>query len=219
MSKEKEKKDEELKTDKAEDKKADQAKEEKADKSKDTEEKKSSDKADTKEAAKDKTSEDKEKSKDKKSDKDDKKKEDPRDAKIKSLQDQLLRQMAEFDNFRKRTEKEKSNMYSAGAGDVIKKFIEVLDNFERGLKDVPEDTDDAFQKGMLAIYKQFKSTIDGLGVKEIDALGKTFDPNYHNAVMHEDNPDKGEQEIVQVLQKGYTYNDKVLRYAMVKVAN
>ena len=117
------------------------------------------------------------------------------------------------------TEKEKASMYSAGAGDVIAKFLPVLDNFERGLADVSDDTDDAFQKGILAIYKQFKTALDGLGVQEIDALGKTFDPNFHNAVMHVDDKDKGEQEIVEVLQKGYTYNDKVIRYAMVKVAN
>ena len=135
------------------------------------------------------------------------------------LEDKNLRMMAEFDNFRKRTEKEKSSMYSSGAGDVITKFLPVLDNFERGLADVKDDTEDAFQKGMLAIYKQFKTAIDDLGVKEIDALGKTFDPNFHNAVMHVDDADKGEQEIVEVLQKGYTYNDKVIRYAMVKVAN
>ena len=161
----------------------------------------------------------KEEKKDDKKDKKDKKKKDPKDEKIASLQDQVLRQMAEFDNFRKRTEKEKSSMYTSGAGDVITKFLPILDNFERGLADVKEDTDDAFQKGMLAIYKQFKKALDDLGVKEIDALGKTFDPNFHNAVMHVDDKDKGDQEIVEVLQKGYTYNDKVIRYAMVKVAN
>lgn len=110
-------------------------------------------------------------------------------------------------------------MYGAGAGDVIVKFLPVLDNFERGLADVPEDTEDAFAKGMLAIYKQMKTAIEELGVKEIDALGATFNPDLHNAVMHVDDEEKGEQEIVEVLMKGYTYNDKVIRYAMVKVAN
>ncbi|MGN0241381.1 MAG: nucleotide exchange factor GrpE [Candidatus Weimeria sp.] len=205
MSEEKEKKDEKLKEPETDEKAVDKAEEKTAEKDSGT--KKADDKA--------------EKSDDKKPEakKDKKEKTDPKDDKIKSLQDQVLRQMAEFDNFRKRTEKEKASMYSAGAGDVIAKFLPVLDNFERGLSGVSEDTDDAFQKGILAIYKQFKTALDGLGVQEIDALGKTFDPNFHNAVMHVDDKDKGDQEIVEVLQKGYTYNDKVIRYAMVKVAN
>lgn len=203
MSEEKEKKDEEVKKDTSEEK------EKAPEKDKTSDEKKE-----------DKASEDKTDKEDKKPDKKkDKKKEDPRDEKIKSLQDQVLRQMAEFDNFRKRTEKEKSSMYYAGASDVIAKVLPVIDNFERGLADVKEDTEDAFQKGMLAIYKQLLHGLDELGVKEIEAEGKKFDPNFHNAVMHVDDADKGEQEVVEVLQKGYTYHDKVVRYAMVKVAN
>ena len=203
MSEEKEKKDEEVKKDTSEEK------EKAPEKDKTSDEKKE-----------DKASEEKTDKEDKKPDKKkDKKKEDPRDEKIKSLQDQVLRQMAEFDNFRKRTEKEKSSMYDAGASDVIAKVLPVIDNFERGLADVKEDTEDAFQKGMLAIYKQLLHGLDELGVKEIEAEGKKFDPNFHNAVMHVDDADKGEQEIVEVLQKGYTYHDKVVRYAMVKVAN
>ena len=203
MSEEKEKKDEEVKKDTSEEK------EKAPEKDKTSDEKKE-----------DKASEDKTDKEDKKPDKKkDKKKEDPRDEKIKSLQDQVLRQMAEFDNFRKRTEKEKSSMYDAGASDVIAKVLPVIDNFERGLADVKEDTEDAFQKGMLAIYKQLLHGLDELGVKEIEAEGKKFDPNFHNAVMHVDDADKGEQEVVEVLQKGYTYHDKVVRYAMVKVAN
>ena len=203
MSEEKEKKDEEVKKDTSEEK------EKAPEKDKTSDEKKE-----------DKASEEKTDKEDKKPDKKkDKKKEDPRDEKIKSLQDQVLRQMAEFDNFRKRTEKEKSSMYDAGASDVIAKVLPVIDNFERGLADVKEDTEDAFQKGMLAIYKQLLHGLDELGVKEIDAEGKKFDPNFHNAVMHVDDADKGEQEVVEVLQKGYTYHDKVVRYAMVKVAN
>ena len=210
MSEEKEQKDtKEVKEETSEEKASEEKKPEKK-KEADTSEEKKESKED------DKPSEDKKKGP---FGKDKKKKPDPKDEEIKSLKDQVLRQMAEFDNFRKRTEKEKSSMYSSGAGDVITKFLPVLDNFERGLADVKDDTDDAFQKGMLAIYKQFKTAIDDLGVKEIDALGKTFDPNFHNAVMHVDDADKGEQEIVEVLQKGYTYNDKVIRYAMVKVAN
>lgn len=203
MSEEKEKKDEEVKKDTSEEK------EKAPEKNKTSDEKKE-----------DKASEEKTDKEDKKPDKKkDKKKEDPRDEKIKSLQDQVLRQMAEFDNFRKRTEKEKSSMYDAGASDVIAKVLPVIDNFERGLADVKEDTEDAFQKGMLAIYKQLLHGLDELGVKEIEAEGKKFDPNFHNAVMHVDDADKGEQEVVEVLQKGYTYHDKVVRYAMVKVAN
>lgn len=203
MSEEKEKKDEEVKKDTSEEK------EKAPEKDKTSDEKKE-----------DKASDEKTDKEDKKPDKKkDKKKEDPRDEKIKSLQDQVLRQMAEFDNFRKRTEKEKSSMYDAGASDVIAKVLPVIDNFERGLADVKEDTEDAFQKGMLAIYKQLLHGLDELGVKEIEAEGKKFDPNFHNAVMHVDDADKGEQEIVEVLQKGYTYHDKVVRYAMVKVAN
>ena len=210
MSEEKEQKDtKEVKEETSEEKASEEKKPEKK-KEADTSEEKKESKED------DKPSEDKKKGP---FGKDKKKKPDPKDEEIKSLKDQVLRQMAEFDNFRKRTEKEKSSMYSSGAGYVITKFLPVLDNFERGLADVKDDTEDAFQKGMLAIYKQFKTAIDDLGVKEIDALGKTFDPNFHNAVMHVDDADKGEQEIVEVLQKGYTYNDKVIRYAMVKVAN
>ncbi|MDY3991388.1 MAG: nucleotide exchange factor GrpE [Lachnospiraceae bacterium] len=203
MSEEKEKKDEEVKKDTSEEK------EKAPEKDKTSDEKKE-----------DKASEEKTDKEDKKpGKKKDKKKEDPRDEKIKSLQDQVLRQMAEFDNFRKRTEKEKSSMYDAGVSDVIAKVLPVIDNFERGLADVKEDTEDAFQKGMLAIYKQLLHGLDELGVKEIEAEGKKFDPNFHNAVMHVDDADKGEQEVVEVLQKGYTYHDKVVRYAMVKVAN
>ncbi len=203
MSEEKEKKDEEVKKDTSEEKKKAPEKDKTSDEKKE-----------------DKASEEKTDKEDKKPDKKkDKKKEDSRDEKIKSLQDQVLRQMAEFDNFRKRTEKEKSSMYDAGASDVIAKVLPVIDNFERGLADVKEDTEDAFQKGMLAIYKQLLHGLDELGVKEIEAEGKKFDPNFHNAVMHVDDADKGEQEVVEVLQKGYTYHDKVVRYAMVKVAN
>ena len=203
MSEEKEKKDEEVKKDTSEEKETAPEKDKTSDEKKE-----------------DKASEEKTDKEDKKPDKKkDKKKEDPRDEKIKSLQDQVLRQMAEFDNFRKRTEKEKSSMYDAGASDVIAKVLPVIDNFERGLADVKEDTEDAFQKGMLAIYKQLLHGLDELGVKEIEAEGKKFDPNFHNAVMHVDDADKGEQEVVEVLQKGYTYHDKVVRYAMVKVAN
>ncbi len=144
-------------------------------------------------------------------------KKDKKDEKIEDLMDRLQRQMAEFDNFRKRTEKEKSVMYDGGARDVIEKILPVVDNFERGLAGADEDT--PFVDGMNKIYKQLVTVLTDLGVTPIEAVGQTFDPNYHNAVMHEDNPDAGENEITQELQKGYMYKDTVLRYSMVKVAN
>ena len=144
-------------------------------------------------------------------------KKDKKDEKIEDLMDRLQRQMAEFDNFRKRTEKEKSVMYDGGARDVIEKILPVVDNFERGLAGADEDT--PCVDGMNKIYKQLVTVLTDLGVTPIEAVGQTFDPNYHNAVMHEDNPDAGENEITQELQKGYMYKDTVLRYSMVKVAN
>ena len=205
MSEKKEKKDEELKEPKSEEEAS----------------KKAEEKTESKEAGTEKTDDKSKETNEKKpeSKKDKKEKTDPKDEKIKSLQDQVLRQMAEFDNFRKRTEKEKASMYSAGAGDVIAKFLPVLDNFERGLADVSDDTDDAFQKGIFAIYKQFKTALDGLGVQEIDALGKTFDPNFHNAVMHAEDEELGENTVSEEFQKGYKYKDAVLRHSMVKVVN
>ena len=139
---------------------------------------------------------------------------------IKELQDKYQRQIAEFDNFRKRTEKEKSQMYAMGAKDVLEKMLEVLDNFERGLEAVDEESkDDAFVQGMQMVYKQMLETLDKLGVKPIEAVGKPFDPDYHNAVMHEDNEEAGENEVVEEFQKGYLYHDDVIRHSMVKVAN
>ena len=139
---------------------------------------------------------------------------------IKERQDNYQRQIAEFDNFRKRTEKEKSQMYAMGAKDVLEKMLEVLDNFERGLEAVSEeDQDDAFVQGMQMVYKQMLETLDKLGVKPIEAVGKPFDPDYHNAVMHEDSEDAGENEVVEEFQKGYLYHDDVIRHSMVKVAN
>ena len=142
---------------------------------------------------------------------------DKKDEKIAELTDRLQRQMAEFDNYRKRTEKEKASMYDMGAGDVITKFLAVGDNFERGLKNA--DTSDPFVDGMMKVYKQFKKVLDDLGVTAIEAEGKEFDPAFHNAVMHEENPDVGENIVTQELQKGYKYKDTVIRHSMVKVAN
>lgn len=146
------------------------------------------------------------------------KKKDKRDQQIEELTDQLKRNMAEFDNFRKRTEKEKSAMYEIGAKDVIEKILPVIDNFERGLKAVPEGGD-AFAEGMNMIYKQLLKTLEDLGVKPIEAVGQPFDPNFHNAVMHIEDENFGENVIAEEFQKGYLYRDSVVRHSMVKVAN
>ena len=147
-------------------------------------------------------------------------KKDPKDEKIEELQDRLKRQMAEFDNFRKRTEKEKSAMYEIGARDIIEKILPVLDNFERGLAAVPEDVkDSSFAEGVTMIYKQFVKTLEDAGVEAIEAKGQQFDPNLHNAVMHIEDDAYGENEISQELQKGYKYRGTVIRHSMVQVAN
>lgn len=147
-------------------------------------------------------------------------KKDPKDVQIEDLQDRLKRQMAEFDNFRKRTEKEKSSMYEIGARDIIEKILPVLDNFERGLASVPDDLKGgSFAEGVEMIYKQFVKTLEDAGVEAIEALGQQFDPNLHNAVMHVDDDSFGENEISQELQKGYKYRGTVVRHSMVQVAN
>ena len=149
-----------------------------------------------------------------------KKKKDERDEKIEELSDKLLRQMAEFDNFRKRTEKEKSAMYEIGAKDIIEKLLPVVDNFERGLAAVPEEQkEDAFVTGMEMIYKQMMTMLEGVGVKPIEAVGQEFNPELHNAVMHVEDENVGENVVVEEFQKGYTYRESVVRYSMVKVAN
>lgn len=147
-------------------------------------------------------------------------KKDKKDEKIEELTDKLTRQMAEFDNYRKRTEKEKSGMYEIGAKDVIEKILPVIDNFERGLAAVPEDQkEDSFVTGMEMIYKQIMTTLDGIGVKPIEAVGQEFNPDLHNAVMHVEDEELGENIVAEEFQKGYTYRDSVVRYSMVKVAN
>lgn len=149
-----------------------------------------------------------------------KKKKDKKDEKIEELTDRLTRQMAEFDNFRKRTEREKSQMYEVGAKDVIDKILPVVDNFERGLGAVTEEEkEDPFVKGMEQIYKQLMTTLEGIGVKPIEAVGNEFDPDFHNAVMHVEDEEVGENIIVEEFQKGYMYRDSVVRHSMVKVAN
>lgn len=126
------------------------------------------------------------------------------------------RSLAEFDNFRKRTIKEKSNMYDRGKSEVVEKLLPILDNFERALSHI-EDEKNA--EGIEMIYKQYLSVLDDLGVEEIDAVGKEFDPNLHNAVMHEENDEYGENVVIEVLQKGFIYKEKVLRHSLVRVAN
>ena len=149
-----------------------------------------------------------------------KKKKDPRDEKIEELNDRVMRQMAEFENFRKRTEKEKSTMYEMGARDMIEKILPIVDNFERGLASIPEDAKGTpFAEGMEKIYKQFQKTLEDAGVKAIEAVGKEFDPNLHNAVMHVEDESLGENVVAEELLKGYTYRDSVVRHSMVKVAN
>ena len=143
-----------------------------------------------------------------------------KDEQIEDLTDRLRRQMAEFENFRKRTEKEKSQMFDMGAKTIVEKVLPVIDNFERGLAAVPEDKkEDAFVVGMDKIYKQFLTTLEEAGVKPIEAVGQEFDPNFHNAVMHVEDEGLGENIVAEELQKGYMYRDAVVRHSMVKVAN
>ena len=147
-------------------------------------------------------------------------KKDKKDEKIEELTDKLTRQMAEFDNFRKRTEKEKSQMYEVGAKDIIEKILPVVDNFERGLDAVKEeDKEDPFVQGMEKVYKHLLTTLEGIEVKPIAAVGQPFDPNFHNAVMHVEDENFGENIVAEEFQKGYTYRDSVVRHSMVKVAN
>jgi len=134
--------------------------------------------------------------------------------------DKYLRCLAEFDNYRKRTDKEKAMMFSAGAVAVVAALLPVIDNFERAFKSPPEaGTDDPFYKGIEIIYNQMRAKLESLGVKEIEAVGKQFDTSLHEAVMHVEDESFGENEVVEELQKGYIYNDKVIRHSMVKVAN
>ena len=149
-----------------------------------------------------------------------KKKKDKKDEQIEELTDKVKRQMAEFDNFRKRTEKEKSQMYDMGAKTIVEKILPVIDNFERGLAAVPEDNkEDAFVVGMDKIYRQMLTVLEEAGVTPIEAVGAEFDPNFHNAVMHVEDETLGENVVAEELQKGYMYRDTVVRHSMVKVAN
>lgn len=147
-----------------------------------------------------------------------KKKKDKKDEQIEELNDRLKRQMAEFENFRKRTDKEKQAMFDTGAKSVIEKILPVVDNFERGLATVPEESkEDPFVDGMNRIYKQLMTELENIGVKPIEAVGQEFDPNLHNAVMQVESDEYESGVIAQELQKGYTYHDMVVRHSMVGV--
>ena len=148
------------------------------------------------------------------------KKKDPKDEKIDELNDKLRRSMAEFDNYRKRTDKEKSAMYEIGAKDVIEKILPIVDNFERGLATpIVDEADQPFADGMQMIYKQLMKQLEDLGVKPIEAIGKEFDPNFHNAVMQVESEEYETGFVAQELQKGYLYKDTVIRHSMVAVVS
>ena len=141
-------------------------------------------------------------------------------AKIDELNDKCLRQMAEFENFRKRTDKEKEAMFETGAKSVIEKILPVIDNFERGFDALTdEDKDSKFAEGMKMIYKQLMDELDKIQVKPIEAVGKEFDPNLHNAVMQTESDEYESGIVAQELQKGYTYRDQVVRHSMVAVVS
>ena len=143
-----------------------------------------------------------------------------KDQKIDELNDRLMRNMAEFDNFRKRSEKEKSMMYDMGVKSIVEKILPIVDNFERGLGTITEkEKESAFAQGIELIYRQLLTSLDDIGLKPIDAVGKEFDPNLHNAVMHGEDENFGENIVSDEFQKGYRYRDMVVRHSMVKVVN
>ncbi len=147
-----------------------------------------------------------------------KKKKDKKDEEIENLTDRLKRQMAEFENFRKRTDKEKSQMFDMGAKTIVEKILPVIDNFERGLASVPEDNqDDPFVSGMQMVYKQLMTELEAAGVKAIECAGEEFNPDFHNAVMQVESEELESGTIAQELQKGYMYKDSVVRHSMVSV--
>ena len=146
-----------------------------------------------------------------------KKKKDKKDEKIEELTDQLKRQMAEFDNFRKRTEKEKASMFDMGVRSAVEKILPIVDNFERGLNVRKEEERTPFSDGMEMVYKQLQTVLEGMDVKPIEAVGQPFDPNFHNAIMQDTESDAPDNTVVEEFQKGYTYKGTVIRYSMVKV--
>lgn len=173
--------------------------------------------AENKESASEEVKEEAEKSEEKEPSK--KEKKDPLKEKLDELNDRLIRQVAEFDNFRKRTDREKAQMFEQGQGSVLEKLLPIVDNFERGLAAVPEDEKDgAFADGMNKIYKQLIKQLEDLGVTPIEAVGKEFDPNLHNAVMQVESEEYESGIVAQELQKGYMFHDTVLRHSMVGVS-
>ena len=147
-------------------------------------------------------------------------KKDPYKEKFEEMQDKYMRQVAEFDNFRKRTEKEKSQMFDNGAMNVLNKILPVIDNFERGFDMVEEtDRDDAFVDGMNKVYKQLMTELENMGVTPIEAVGKEFDPNIHNAVMQVESDEYDSGIVAQEMLRGYMYHDNVLRFSMVAVVS
>ena len=172
----------------------------------------------TEEVTSEEATESKDEAKEKKGFKKKEKKKDKRDEQIEQLTDRVTRQMAEFENFRRRTEQEKAQMFGMGAKNIIEKILPVVDNFERGLATVEEGAD-PFSDGMLMIYKQLLTTLEEAGVKPIEAVGQEFNPDFHNAVMHVEDEEVGENIVVEEFQKGYMFGDTVVRHSMVKVAN
>ena len=149
-----------------------------------------------------------------------KNKKDKKDEKIEELTDRLTRQMAEFDNFRKRTEKEKSQMYEIGAKDIIEKILPIVDNLKEGCRPCRKKKRQLrLRREWKKIYKQLMTTLESIDVKPIEAVGKEFNPDFHNAVMHVEDEELGENIVAEEFQKGYTYRDSVVRHSMVKVAN
>lgn len=192
------------------DEKAEEKKDVTEDSAPKSEEKKSGDKKDSKKSSKKKDSREPKKT-------EEKKEEDAPAKELAALNDKFLRICAEYDNFRRRSAKEKSELYADIKSDTVKAFLPVYDNLERALK--TETKDEAYAKGVELIMAQFTKTLKQLGVTPIDDIGKKFDPNLHNAVMHVDDEEKGENEIVEVFQKGFKLDEKVIRFSMVKVAN
>lgn len=163
----------------------------------------------------DEISDPKEKKKEKK-----KVKKDKKDEKIEELNDRLMRNLAEFENFRNRSEKEKSAMFEIGAKSVVEKILPVVDNLERGFDGLSDEEKEApFVKGIEAVYKQMLTALEELGVTAIEAVGQEFDPNLHNAVMHDEDDSEEANKVIKEFQKGYMYKDSVVRHSMVKVLN
>lgn len=147
-------------------------------------------------------------------------KKDKKDEKIEELNDRLVRNLAEFENFRNRSEKEKNAMFEIGAKSVIEKILPVVDNLERGFDGLPdEEKETPFAKGIEAVYKQLMTAFEEMGVTPIEAVGQEFDPNFHNAVMHDEDDSEAVSQVVEEFQKGYMYKDTVVRHSMVKVLN